>query len=47
MCLCVLFLSVIRFSNMKVAALLLSMAFLYDIFFVFISPLFFRSVQWS
>jgi len=41
MCLCVLFLSVIRFSNMKVAALLLSMAFLYDIFFVFISPIFF------
>mmetsp|Transcript_73466 Transcript_73466/g.209005 ORF Transcript_73466/g.209005 Transcript_73466/m.209005 type:complete len:446 (-) Transcript_73466:211-1548(-) len=41
MCLCVLFLSVIRFSNMKVAALLLSMAFLYDIFFVFISPYFF------
>lgn len=41
MCLCVLFLGVIRFSNMKVAALLLTMAFFYDIFFVFISPYFF------
>uniref|UniRef100_A0A7S2H102 PA domain-containing protein n=1 Tax=Octactis speculum TaxID=3111310 RepID=A0A7S2H102_9STRA len=41
MCLCVLFLSVIRFSNVRVATLLLCMAFFYDIFFVFISPIFF------
>ena len=42
MCLCVIFLSVIRFSNIKVATLLLTMSFLYDIFFVFISPYFFK-----
>merc|ERR1711988_1165422 len=42
MCLCVVFLSVIRLSNIKVATILLSMAFLYDIFFVFISPYFFQ-----
>ena len=41
MCLVVLFLGVIRLSNIKVATLLLSMAFAYDIFFVFISPYFF------
>ena len=40
-CLVVLFLGVIRLSNIKVATLLLSMAFAYDIFFVFISPVFF------
>jgi hypothetical protein len=38
----VVFLSVIRLSNIKVATILLSMAFLYDIFFVFISPYFFQ-----
>lgn len=43
MCLVVLFLSVIRLSNVKVAALLLCMAFVYDIFFVFISPLIFST----
>ena len=42
MCLCVICLSVIRFSNIKVATLLLTMSFLYDIFFVFISPYFFK-----
>jgi len=42
MCLCVLFLQVIKLPNLKVATLLLSLAFFYDIFFVFISPLFFH-----
>ena len=37
-CLCVLFLSVIKLSSLRVASLLLCMAFCYDIFFVFISP---------
>jgi len=41
--LCVLFLSVIRLPNIKVATALLGMAFCYDIFFVFISPLVFGS----
>eukprot|EP00640_Fibrocapsa_japonica_P000613 CAMPEP_0113934592 /NCGR_PEP_ID=MMETSP1339-20121228/1905_1 /TAXON_ID=94617 /ORGANISM="Fibrocapsa japonica" /LENGTH=642 /DNA_ID=CAMNT_0000936457 /DNA_START=48 /DNA_END=1976 /DNA_ORIENTATION=+ /assembly_acc=CAM_ASM_000762 len=40
-CLCILFLSVIRFPNIKVASVLLCMAFVYDIFFVFISPVVF------
>jgi signal peptide peptidase-like 2B len=42
MCLCVLFLQVIKLPNLKIASLLLSLAFFYDIFFVFISPLFFE-----
>eukprot|EP00638_Chattonella_subsalsa_P000540 CAMPEP_0117755468 /NCGR_PEP_ID=MMETSP0947-20121206/13472_1 /TAXON_ID=44440 /ORGANISM="Chattonella subsalsa, Strain CCMP2191" /LENGTH=562 /DNA_ID=CAMNT_0005574813 /DNA_START=348 /DNA_END=2036 /DNA_ORIENTATION=- len=42
-CLCVLFLSVIRFPNVKIAAVLLTLAFFYDIFFVFISPLIFEN----
>ena len=40
-CLCVLFLNVIKLSSLKVATLLLCMAFFYDIFFVFLSPLLF------
>jgi len=41
-CLCVLFLSLIRLPNIKVASYLLVLAFCYDIFFVFISPLIFE-----
>lgn len=40
--LCILFLSLVRFPNIKVATILLSLAFLYDIFFVFLSPIFFQ-----
>ena len=42
MCLCVLFLNVIKLNSLRVAAMLLSMAFCYDIFFVFLSPYFFE-----
>lgn len=41
-CLCIVFLSTIRLPNLKVASLLLCMAFFYDVFFVFISPLIFH-----
>jgi hypothetical protein len=41
-CLCVLFLGTIRLPSLRVASLLLCMAFFYDIFFVFISPLLFN-----
>lgn len=41
--LCFLFLRTVQLPNLKVATILLSMAFFYDIFFVFISPLFFGS----
>ena len=40
-CMCITFLSVIRLNSIKVATLLLTAAFLYDIFFVFITPLLF------
>ena len=43
LCMCVLFLSVVRLPSLKVASLLLTAAFLYDIFFVFLSPLIFSS----
>jgi len=33
----------VRISNMQIATILLSMAFLYDIFWVFLSPMFFES----
>lgn len=39
---CTLFLSTIHFSNTKVATILLSLAFVYDVFFVFLSPLLFN-----
>lgn len=39
--LCILFLTLVRFPNIKVATVLLTLAFFYDIFFVFISPYFF------
>jgi Signal peptide peptidase len=38
---CISFLAVIKLNSLKVAASLLIMAFFYDIFMVFISPLFF------
>ena len=41
-CLCVLFLGLIKLNNLRVASMLLGMAFCYDIFFVFISPYFFE-----
>ncbi|EQC31729.1 hypothetical protein SDRG_10520 [Saprolegnia diclina VS20] len=37
-CVCTLFLQTIRLPNIKVAVVLLVLVFLYDIFFVFISP---------
>lgn len=40
-CLCIVFLDVVRLPSLKVGAVLLSMAFAYDIFFVFLSPYFF------
>ncbi|KAH8070717.1 aspartic-type endopeptidase [Aureococcus anophagefferens] len=45
MCLCVLFLNVIKLNSLRVAAMLLSMAFCYDIFFVFLSPYFEESIM--
>lgn len=41
-CMCVLFLQVIKLNNIRVATILLVIAFFYDIFFVFISPLIFK-----
>jgi signal peptide peptidase-like protein 2B len=38
MCLCALFLTTIRLPSIKVATILLSLAFFYDIFWVFLSP---------
>ncbi|EQC33267.1 hypothetical protein SDRG_09249 [Saprolegnia diclina VS20] len=44
--LCFVFLKTIRLPNLKIGALLLLLAFAYDIFFVFVSPLLFgRSVM--
>lgn len=37
-CLCIVFLDVVKLPSLKVGAVLLSMAFAYDIFFVFLSP---------
>lgn len=37
-CVCIVFLEVIRLNSIKVASLLLIAAFIYDIFFVFITP---------
>jgi signal peptide peptidase-like protein 2B len=38
-CMCILFLSTIKLNSIKVAAILLVVAFFYDIFFVFVTPL--------
>jgi signal peptide peptidase-like protein 2B len=40
---CIMFLAAIRLPNLKVATILLGLAFFYDIFFVFISPYIFNS----
>jgi Signal peptide peptidase len=41
-CMCIMFLSLIKLNSMRVAAILLIVAFFYDIFFVFITPLIFK-----
>jgi hypothetical protein len=41
-CLCILFLSILTLNSVKVATVLLVAAFVYDIFFVFISPYIFN-----
>jgi len=41
-CMCVLFLQVVKLNNIRVAVILLVIAFFYDIFFVFITPLIFK-----
>lgn len=41
-CMCIMFLSLIKLNSMKVASILLLVAFFYDIFFVFITPLIFK-----
>ncbi|KAL7490243.1 hypothetical protein ACHAW6_016013 [Cyclotella cf. meneghiniana] len=38
-CMCILFLSTIKLNSIKVASVLLTVAFFYDIFFVFVTPL--------
>lgn len=41
-CMCITFLIVIKLNSLKVASLLLIVAFFYDIFFVFVTPLLFK-----
>jgi signal peptide peptidase-like protein 2B len=41
-CMCIMFLSLIKLNNMRVASILLLVAFFYDIFFVFVTPLIFK-----
>jgi signal peptide peptidase-like protein 2B len=41
--LCLFFLTIVRIPNLQVATILLSLAFFYDIFFVFITPFIFGS----
>mmetsp|Transcript_31189 Transcript_31189/g.68468 ORF Transcript_31189/g.68468 Transcript_31189/m.68468 type:complete len:1004 (-) Transcript_31189:186-3197(-) len=38
-CMCILFLSIIKLNSIRVASILLIIAFFYDIFFVFVTPL--------
>ncbi|CAH0492556.1 unnamed protein product [Peronospora farinosa] len=42
-CLCFVFLQTVQLPNLKVATVFLTLAFCYDVFFVFLSPLFFGS----
>ena len=42
-CVCVFFLSTIRIPTLRIGAILLSLAFAYDVFFVFLTPLLFGS----
>ena len=41
-CMCITFLGLIKLNNMNVASILLMVAFFYDIFFVFLTPLLFN-----
>lgn len=41
-CMCIMFLSIIKLNSIRVASILLVVAFLYDIFMVFITPLIFN-----
>jgi hypothetical protein len=41
-CMCIMFLSLIKLNSMRVASILLLVAFFYDIFFVFVTPLIFK-----
>jgi Signal peptide peptidase len=41
-CMCIMFLSLIKLNSMRVASILLMVAFFYDIFFVFVTPLIFK-----
>jgi hypothetical protein len=41
-CICIMFLQIIQLNSIHVAAVLLIVAFFYDIFFVFITPLIFK-----
>mmetsp|Transcript_19545 Transcript_19545/g.32453 ORF Transcript_19545/g.32453 Transcript_19545/m.32453 type:complete len:725 (+) Transcript_19545:325-2499(+) len=41
-CMCIMFLSIIKLNSMRVASILLLVAFFYDIFFVFVTPLIFK-----
>jgi signal peptide peptidase-like protein 2B len=38
-CMCILFLATMKLNSIKVASILLTAAFFYDIFFVFVTPL--------
>ncbi len=41
-CMCIMFLSIIKLNSIRVATFLLLVAFFYDIFFVFVTPLIFK-----
>ena len=41
-CMCIMFLQTIRLNSVRVATILLLVAFFYDIFFVFVTPLLFK-----
>lgn len=41
-CMCIMFLSIIKLNSIRVASILLLVAFFYDIFFVFVTPLLFK-----
>ena len=41
-CMCIMFLSLIKLNSIRVASILLIVAFFYDIFFVFVTPLLFK-----
>lgn len=41
-CMCIMFLSIIKLNSIRVASILLIVAFVYDIFFVFVTPLIFN-----